>query len=168
MDPSPATLLSRRVVPPLPRPAVTFLLPLPSGSLLAFMEEGLADELLQELAQIDINIAKVTSAPASGTYTSLAQTISYSDHYVETFGALALFSLDKQVVMGETTVAEVEEALRKLKTFLENTNFLRLFSELDAAIDKKQVFIVLTLKVLAPLAGECVFSTEYQHICIKC
>ena len=61
------------------------------------MEEGLADELMKGLALLDVNVARVTSAPASGTFTSLAHTISYADPYIEIFEALSLFGVDKSV-----------------------------------------------------------------------
>ena len=149
----------------LPLPSVTsalLLLPLLSGS---FMEDGLAHKLLYDLARIEVNIARVTSVPASGTFTSLSQTISYADHYVETFGFLALFSVDGQVLMGDTTIAEVEDAVRKLQKFLESTDFVCLFSDLNAAADEKEAFVILAGRLLTPLAGECVLSVEYQHLC---
>ena len=127
------------------------------------MEEGLVEELLRGLAHISVNVAKVTSAPASETFTSLAHTIVYADHYVETFEALALFSVDKQLLMRETASAQVEEALQKLQKFFADTNFVCLFSDLQAA--SNEAFLILAAKVLTPLSGEYVLSMEYRHMC---
>ena len=67
--------------------------------------------------------------------------------------------------MGETTVAEAEKAMRKLKVLLENTDFHHLFAALDAATDETEAFIVLASELLTPLAGECLLSAEYQPLC---
>ena len=68
--------------------------------------------------------------------------------------------------MGRTTIAEAEEAVRKLTRFLENHALQQsLFTALDAASDEKDVFLALAEKLLEPLAGECVLSQEYRQLC---
>ena len=58
------------------------------------------------------------------------------------FRAMALFWVDKPVLIGDTPVVEVEDALHKLTNFLERTDLAQLFRALDAAEKEMMAFIV--------------------------
>ena len=75
--------------------------------------------------------------------------------------------------MANTRVSEAEEAVRKLKRFLETTDHHHLFGALDRAQDEKEAFVVIAGHLLASLAGECIqwfaspLSVDVMHMRIR-
>ena len=84
----------------------------------------------QEVVSIDANFAKIISAPE---FSHLRTSISYSHSYLKTFGVDTLFSVNKVMLMGNTTVGEIETAF--LGRDLQN-----IFTALDAAQNEKEAF----------------------------
>ena len=108
--------------------------------------------------------AEVKHASPIGSFTSLHDTIQYTDTYLEEIAAADLFNITENILMGETESEDETLAVDRLvHTLNDKTGRKSLHEGLKEKYESDQ-FWFISSHLLLPLSGECILSND---ICKK-